>query len=184
MDTHLFQLLTFFVLPLVAHQLTARVEHVAAAGPDAVYVVELAVVPAVGEPTFVRFEELLEAVAQQLLVLQVVHLVLLHLALVLERKLAAVAQAMEVCRLLVRIRTARLLALLQIADAQKALHPDGARLSVVIRVHLDVARADVDLVTFRLDAMVVRLLAVELAFRGESIQLTVVHAAEPKEAEL
>lgn len=172
------------MFPLVARQLAARMEHVITIRPDAVDVIQFAVVSAVGELALVRFEEFLKAVAEQLLVLHVVDLVLLHLPLVLERELAAIAQTVKVRRLVIGVRARWLLTSLEIANAQESLHFNGICFPVVVGVHLHIARTNVDLVAVHLDAMVVRLFAIELTVHRKSVELAVVHAAEPKKPEL
>lgn len=172
------------MLPLVARQLAARMEDVIATGTDTVDVIKFAVVSTVGELALVGFKEFFEAVTQQLFILHMIDLVLLHFALVLEGKLAAIAQTVEVRGLVVGVRASRLLTSLEIANPQETLHFNGVRFSVVVCVHLHITRADVDLVAVGLYAMIMRLFAIELTVPAESVELAVVHAAEPEKTEL
>ena len=92
------------VLALVRVELSARVQHVRASGPDAVDVVDLLGEAAVVEAALVVLHELLEAVLVELLVLHVEVLVLLHVRLVLENVATAAAIAVKVGRLLIAKR--------------------------------------------------------------------------------
>jgi hypothetical protein len=198
-----------FVFPLVGEELTGTVEDVAALGADAVDVVA-----DFGEAAFLErahfvLHELLEAVAGQLLVFDVVGFVLFckkwqlsetfrrmektlgissvklrltHIGLVLEGEPTARPPAVEVRGSLSEEGAVRGAALFRRPVPLEALLYDGGVLPVVVGVHLDVRRRDVYFITAFLDAMIVCLLLVVGAV-AEAVA-AVVQRAVPHEAVL
>lgn len=148
------------MLALVGEQLSGAVEDVVALGPDAVDVVAHLGEAAVLERAHLVLHELLEAVAGQLLVLDVVALVLLHVALVLEGEPAAGPAAVEVGGALAEEGAVAGAALFRRPESLEALLDDGRVFSVVVGVHLHVGGGDVDLVAPFFDTMIVGLLFV------------------------
>ena len=164
------------MFPFVREQLSRAVQDVAALRPNAMDVVAHLREPALLERTHLVLHELLESVARQLLVFDVVRLVFLcnktvrfvavqlvertHVGLVLEGEATAGPAAVEVRGPLAEEGAVGGAALLGGAVPLEALLDDGGVLAVVVGVHLDVGRRNVYFITAFLDAMIVGLLLV------------------------
>lgn len=126
------------MLSLVTQQLSTRVQYIVAVLSYAMDVVAGLRKATAGEATGVGLHELLEAILQQLFVLDVVGLVFLHIRLILKRELTGVSPAMEVGCPLAKEGTVRSSTLLRGSEPLEALLNDGRVFTVVVGVHLHV----------------------------------------------